>query len=896
MKKRITLAAITLFTSISVWAQFDGTFSSGNTFELNHWTVANDDRNAWYIGTLGANGASLGAYISNDNGVSNTYVGEEYQYSHLYTTVNFPLGKTDIDLDFDWRANGQFSWDGLTVFLVPVGTPIVAGEAINDSYKIGYEIFTGQTSFQSQSIQLDANLAGSSRILVFSWENDNSWNVYQPPASIDNVVLHCNYELAPIQTAMMGDTIRLNVTGFEGSVQWQEGLDTTNWTDIPGFTHATESFCITSITALQKYYRAKIVDSNCLPHSPFYSSIIRLRFLNNASELQIGDWYKGGIVFSHDGAGNGLVALPQNQSEDVPWGCNGVLLGATDGNTGQANTNLIVSSCQERPIAASICVDFESEGFDDWYLPAKNQLITLYAQKDIVGNFDEYGVWWSSTEMYNEAAYIHIENNGLGKISTDAHTRCIRSFASNQKVIYAEAIAPNPYYSAQITEQPQSDHVCLGEAITLNCSASGSAPITFQWYRDGNPIQNTGSLFISDAQLANQGLYQCVVSNTCGTFTSQAAQINVVKHELTVDQDIRICRGQQTQSHLNCSSNHVGASGSFSVNWTPSSGLSASNVLNPNINALSSTNYFVQISDEAGCISEIDVPVTVGEPYEDQEISLVTVDDVSGRNKVIWNKTENVGTDYYVIYKETGANDFTYSGYVTSTQPAEYIDIFSQPDSYANRYKILCIDTCGNESTLSYSHKTINLTLSSFGNTMGLQWNDYIDESGVFVPSWFYIFRGTTANDMQIIDSVSGGVGSYNDINVYENYIYKIGVKRNNTLYRDGSTIFSFSNAKDNSSLLGVNQINAEQSIRIYPNPMKDKALVQIKSNLSNSDIEIEIMDALGKILKHYTSEHLTQTQSSYWELEIDRNELKAGMYSIVVKADKVYRSSLVVE
>jgi hypothetical protein len=290
------------------------------------------------------------------------------------------------------------------------------------------------------------------------------------------------------------------------------------------------------------------------------------------------------------------------------------------------------------------------------------------------------------------------------------------------------------------------------------------------------------------------------------------------------------------------------------------------------------------------------VPVTVGEPYEDQEITLVTVDEVSGRNKVIWNKTENVGTDYYVIYKETGANDFTYSGYVTSTQPAEYIDIFSQPDSYANRYKILCIDTCGNESTLSYSHKTINLTLSSFGNTMGLQWNDYIDESGVFVPSWFYIFRGTTANDMQIIDSVSGGVGSYNDINVYENYIYKIGVKRNNTLYRDGSTIFSFSNAKDNSSLLEVNQINAEQSIRIYPNPMKDKSLVQIKSNLSNSDIEIEIVDALGKIVKHYTSEHFTQTQSSYWELEIDRNELKAGMYWIVVKADKVYRSSLVVE
>jgi hypothetical protein len=79
---------------------------------------------------------------------------------------------------------------------------------------------------------------------------------------------------------------------------------------------------------------------------------------------------------------------------------------------------------------------------------------------------------------------------------------------------------------------------------------------------------------------------------------------------------------------------------------------------------------------------------------------------------------------------------------------------------------------------------------------------------------------------------------------------------------------------------------------------MKDKSLVQIKSNLSNSDIEIEIeiVDALGKIVKHYTSEHLTQTQSSYWELEIDRNELKAGMYWIVVKADKVYRSSLVVE
>ncbi|MFM7588895.1 MAG: hypothetical protein ACKO55_07250, partial [Bacteroidota bacterium] len=79
------------------------------------------------------------------------------------------------------------------------------------------------------------------------------------------------------------------------------------------------------------------------------------------SQLAVGNFYGGGTVFYLDSSGqHGLVCAPSDQGS-FQWGCYGTdILGTsldssnTAFYTGQANTNLILAGCSQRPIAASV--------------------------------------------------------------------------------------------------------------------------------------------------------------------------------------------------------------------------------------------------------------------------------------------------------------------------------------------------------------------------------------------------------------------------------------------------------------------------------------------------------------------------------------------------------------
>ncbi len=76
-----------------------------------------------------------------------------------------------------------------------------------------------------------------------------------------------------------------------------------------------------------------------------------------------------------------------------------------------------------------------------------------------------------------------------------------------------------------ITSQPQDTYACLGEAVTLSVSAAGTAPLFYQWYRQGVAIPGAGSASYAIAALApgDLGYYHVVVTNYCGSRTSDDA-------------------------------------------------------------------------------------------------------------------------------------------------------------------------------------------------------------------------------------------------------------------------------------------------------------------------------------------------------------------------------------
>ena len=95
---------------------------------------------------------------------------------------------------------------------------------------------------------------------------------------------------------------------------------------------------------------------------------------------------------------HGLIAAPYDQSQ-CTWGCPDFLINglANSVGSGQSNTNLIINACGATNIAARICNDLILNGYEDWYLPSKDELCTLRNQKDIIGGFSD-DMYWSSSQ------------------------------------------------------------------------------------------------------------------------------------------------------------------------------------------------------------------------------------------------------------------------------------------------------------------------------------------------------------------------------------------------------------------------------------------------------------------------------------------------------------------
>jgi hypothetical protein len=86
-----------------------------------------------------------------------------------------------------------------------------------------------------------------------------------------------------------------------------------------------------------------------------------------------------------------------------------------------------------------------------------------------------------------------------------------------------------------ITAQPQSQKVSAGANVTFAVTAEGTAPLGYQWRKDGATLADggnvlgaaTAALTLANVQSANAGNYDVVVSNRAGTNVSRAATLTV---------------------------------------------------------------------------------------------------------------------------------------------------------------------------------------------------------------------------------------------------------------------------------------------------------------------------------------------------------------------------------
>ena len=150
----------------------------------------------------------------------------------------------------------------------------------------------------------------------------------------------------------------------------------------------------------------------------------------------------GGLVFYDKGEYSNdwryLEAAPAETEFRAQWGASGRnVLGTNDTvGSGKRNTQLIIEHLNHTRgarRAAQICADMEHNGFNDWFLPSKDELNLIYmnlAQKNL-GGFDRNAYYWSSSQYHINSAISQVLNNGrhlnLNK-NNSYSVRAVRAF------------------------------------------------------------------------------------------------------------------------------------------------------------------------------------------------------------------------------------------------------------------------------------------------------------------------------------------------------------------------------------------------------------------------------------------------------------------------------------
>ncbi|MCX7084368.1 MAG: hypothetical protein NTY69_02400 [Methylococcales bacterium] len=183
---------------------------------------------------------------------------------------------------------------------------------------------------------------------------------------------------------------------------------------------------------------------------------------NGVNVYQVGDiGPAGGIVFYlMDKTGlHGLESAPQdiNGGASYSWGCwgwdngNGTLqfntINGTAVGTGAANTAAIIATCgtdgglvsgNGNPQnygtainAAAAAQSYTLNGFNDWYLPSRDELNLLYQHQSVVGGFVNSYTYWSSSNLNNTYVWDQYFFTSLQRqdgVQLSYPVRAIRSF------------------------------------------------------------------------------------------------------------------------------------------------------------------------------------------------------------------------------------------------------------------------------------------------------------------------------------------------------------------------------------------------------------------------------------------------------------------------------------
>ncbi len=274
--------------------------------------------------------------------------------------------------------------------------------------------------------------------------------------------------------------------------------------------------------------------------------------------------------------------------------------------------------------------------------------LTVYFTDQSTGNITSwnwtFGDGGTSTDQnpshqYTSAGSYNVTLNVTGGCGSDTETK------TNYITVYAGPTAD---------AGNDTSISCVGSA-TIGGSPTGSGgtpPYTYSW----TPTGGLNNATIANPTASAGGNYTVRVTDDNGCWAEDTVEVTVAGAP-TADAgpDQEICPGGSVV--IGGSPTASGGASPYTYNWTPATGLNATDIANPTASPSFDTIYSVTVTDNAGCQAVDHVHVTVNAPTADAGADAVII---SGESVVIGGTpTASGGTPPYSYSwsPTTGLND-----------------------------------------------------------------------------------------------------------------------------------------------------------------------------------------------------------------------------------------------
>jgi len=143
-------------------------------------------------------------------------------------------------------------------------------------------------------------------------------------------------------------------------------------------------------------------------------------------------------------------------------------------------------------------------------------------------------------------------------INDDAYYFCriSNNSSKNSYTTDSNTVKLNVLASPVIVTQPTSINTNPSTTIFFSASATGSVPITYNWYKGSTLVSSSvnNSYYIFNTQLTDLGNYRCVMSNLVGSVTSNTVQLslNTGLVVVTLPSNFTLNANQTLNTSLSC--------------------------------------------------------------------------------------------------------------------------------------------------------------------------------------------------------------------------------------------------------------------------------------------------------------------------------------------------------